>query len=127
MGFLILRVRIPPRLNSYINVAGSIDSVIFMEALYFVESSKFQDVENALLKDDLVSRQSFTFRSAANYGLKDGGTLVRISGSDEGLEKAKEIIGDEGKLMKSPEKERILKLMKDEEDSVAQGFGTIFE
>ncbi len=99
----------------------------FMEALYFVESSKFQDVENLLLKDDLVSRQSLTFRAAANYGLKDDGTLVRISGSDEGLEKAEELIGGKGKLMKGPEKERILKLMKDEEDSIAQGFGTIFE
>ncbi len=84
-----------------------------MEALYFVESPKFQEAENALLKDDLVSRQSLTFRSAANYGLKDEGTLIRISGSDEGLEKAKEIIGDKGKPVEGPEKERIMKLMKD--------------
>jgi hypothetical protein len=98
-----------------------------MEALYFIESSKFQDVENALLKDDLVSRQSLMFRAAANYGLKDDGTLVRISGSEEGLEKAEELVGDKGKPMEGSEKERILKLMKDEEDSVAQGFGPIFE
>ena len=84
-------------------------------------------MENSLLKDDLVSRQSLTFRNAAVFGSKEDAVCVRISGSEEALLKAKELIGGKGKLIEGPEKDKILKQIAEEEDAVAKGFGSIFE
>lgn len=98
-----------------------------MEILYLIPRPDFSEVEQSLLKDDVVSRQSLIFRAAGNYGVKEDGILVKISGSDEGVEKAKELIGGKCKLIEGPGKDKILKQMSDEEDAVAQGFGTIFE
>ncbi len=98
-----------------------------MDAVYFIPRDKFQDVENALLKDDVLSRQSLTFRNAAIFGSKEDVVCVKISGSDEAMEKAKELVGDKGKLIEGKEKEKILKQITEEEDAVAQGFGSIFE
>ena len=98
-----------------------------MEVLYFVASDKFQEIEQALLKDDVVSRQSLTFRHASNYGKKEEGTYVKISGSDEALEKAKELIGENGQVVEDKEKETVLKRMTEEEDAAAKGFGSMFE
>ncbi len=98
-----------------------------MDALYFIPRPDFREIETAFLKDDTVSRQSLTFRTAANYGIKDDGMLIRVSGSEDGLEKAKEIIGGKGKPVEGAEKERILKQISEEEDAVSQGFGAIFE
>ncbi|MBI4167927.1 MAG: hypothetical protein HY515_03145 [Candidatus Aenigmarchaeota archaeon] len=98
-----------------------------MDAVYFIPRKDFSEIEQALLKDDLVSRQSLTFRNAANFDSKEDAVCVRISGSEEALFKAKEIIAGKGKLIEGAEKERILKQIADEEDVVAQGFGNIFE
>ncbi len=98
-----------------------------MDAVYFISREKFQDVENALLKDDVLSRQSLTFRNAAIFGSKDDAICVKISGSDEAMDKAKELIGKNGKTVEGKEKEKILKQIAEEEDAVAQGFGAIFE
>ena len=98
-----------------------------MDAVYFISREKFQDVENALLKDDVLSRQSLTFRNAAVFGSKEDAVCIKISGSDEAMDKAKELVGKDGKLIEGKEKERILKQITEEEDAVAQGFGSIFE
>lgn len=98
-----------------------------MDAVYFIPRQDFADVEQALLKDDVVSRQSLTFRNAANFGSKEDAVCVKISGSEDALEKARELIGKKGKLIKGAEREKILKQIADEEDAVAQGFGSIFE
>ncbi len=98
-----------------------------MDAVYFIPRKDFSEIEQALLKDDLISRQSLTFRNAANFGSKEDAICFRISGSDEALFKAKELIGGKGKPIEGSEKDKILKQISDEEDAVAQGFGSIFE
>ncbi|MBI1972287.1 MAG: hypothetical protein HYS53_03225 [Candidatus Aenigmarchaeota archaeon] len=98
-----------------------------MDILYLIPRQDFSEVEQFLLKDDLVSRQSLVFRTAGNYGFKEDAILVKISGSDEGVERAKELIGGKGKPVEGAERERVLNQIKDEEDAVAQGFGNIFE
>ena len=101
--------------------------MIAVDAVYFIPRKDFSEIEQALLKDDMISRQSLTFRNAGNFGSKEDAVCFRISGSDEALLKAKELIGGKGKLIEGAEKERIIKQITDEEDVVAQGFGSIFE
>lgn len=98
-----------------------------MDAVYFIPRQDFSEVEQILLKDDVVSRQSLTFRNAANFGAKEDAICVKISGSDDALAKAKELIGKKGKPIEGKEREKILKQIADEEEAVAQGFGSIFE
>lgn len=101
--------------------------MINVDAVYFIPRGDFQELENSLLKDDLVSRQSLTFRNAANLGSKEDAVCIKISGSEEALSRAAELIGDKGKPVEGIEREKILKQLAEEEDAVARGFGNIFE
>lgn len=98
-----------------------------MEVLYFVPSQNFENVKNALLKDDEINRQSIVFRDATHFGKKDAGTYVKLSGLDSAIEKAKTLIGEQGRLVEGKEKEGVLDQIRMEEDAAAQGFGSIFE
>jgi nitrogen regulatory protein PII len=96
-----------------------------MEILLITETKNFQKVKELLLKDNLASRASITFKEAKNYGGKEG-YYCYISGSDEQCKKALELTKDLAKEVKNKEKDKFINKMKEEENRAMEGFGGIF-
>ncbi len=97
-----------------------------MKAVFFIPAENFSKVKNTVYEDDLVSRQTINFREARALGFEKDGYYLEIDGSGEAVKKTKELIGDMGKEVDKKEKEEILKKISEQEESAAQGFGTIF-
>jgi hypothetical protein len=79
-----------------------------------------------IVQDDLVSRQTLNIREASGLGMKGDETYVLIEGTDPSLKKAVELVGNEGKVIPSPEKEKIRDALKKAEEEVAEGLGLMF-
>ena len=97
-----------------------------MKAVFFIPSENYSKVKNAVYSDDTVSRQTINFREARALGFDKDGYYLEIDGSGEAVEKTKEIVGDMGKEVGEKEKEEILKKIQEQQESAAQGFGSIF-
>jgi hypothetical protein len=95
-----------------------------MEVVLQVETKNYQKVREILLKDDLVSRASITFREAKAYGGE--GYYCFISGLEEQCKKALEITKELAKEIKKDEKEKLINKIKEEENKALEGFGGIF-
>ncbi len=98
-----------------------------MEWIAFVKKENVSKAENKLKEDfDVAAKQSITIRDAKALGLEDEGSYFLISGSDEGVEKCKELIKEfveevsEEKLNKAKEE------IKKESETAAEGMGGIF-
>ena len=64
-----------------------------MEFVTFVKKENVRKAEEALKKDfDLAAKQSIKVRDAASLGLEGEGSYFYITGTDEGVEKCKELI-----------------------------------
>jgi hypothetical protein len=80
---------------------------------------------DAVLKDDLVMRQSITHRAGDAMGVGDGLKVVFIEGSDEAVAKATALMkGLE--IENHKDRESLMKKLKDEENAASEGFGSIF-
>ena len=81
----------------------------------------------ALTGDDTVSRQSITTREAGALGLPGNILFVRITGSDAGVERAKQLATETelGKLLGPEDAAKVAKAIDDEEASAAEGMGLI--
>jgi uncharacterized protein YaaR (DUF327 family) len=98
-----------------------------MEYMAFVKKENVSKADNKLREDfDLAAKQSISIRDAKSLGLEDEGSYFLISGSNEGVEKCKELLKEfveevpEEKLKKAKEE------MDKESEIAAQGFGGIF-
>ena len=78
------------------------------------------DVLNALMKDDLISRQSVSVRDHP-----EGGKVVLIEGADEALARAREMASDS--VLEGEDAAEWYDRIKGEEESVASGVGMIFD
>ena len=81
---------------------------------------------NEALKDDLVSRQSIVIREAKVLGEDMEGTLLLVEGTEEAIERAKEIFEELGKALPDDEAKSAYDKFKAEEDTVANGVGFLF-
>jgi uncharacterized protein YaaR (DUF327 family) len=97
-----------------------------MDWITFVKKENVRKAEEKLNKDfDLAAKQSITVRNAKSLDIKKDGSFFLISGTDEGIEKCKELIKefveeiDEENLNKAKEK------IKEEEEKAAEAFGGI--
>ncbi|MFQ6127427.1 MAG: hypothetical protein ACE5QW_00760 [Thermoplasmata archaeon] len=81
---------------------------------------------NEALKDDLVSRQSISIREAKVLGEDMEGTLLLVEGTEEAIERAKEIFQDIGESLPQDKSKVIYDKFKAEEDTVADGVGFLF-
>jgi len=73
-------------------------------------------VQQRIREDDLISRQSLTFREIGEK------FYLIVEGSEEAIERIEKEFG----LEKAEDKEKILEEIKKEEESAMQGFGSIF-
>lgn len=97
-----------------------------MEAVFFIEKEKYPQARDRASSDDVVSRQSLTFRDSQGLGLEKEGYYLLVSGSDEGIKKAREILKGLGRELKGEEGKGVTELIKEQEEEAMEGFGGIF-
>ena len=100
------------------------------EWMTFVKSENARKAEEMIRADfDLAAKQSITVRDAAVIGVSEAGkgSFFYITGSDEGVQKCKDIIKE---LVVKDVKQQVLDKakakIKEEQDAAAAGFGGIF-
>ncbi|MEM5829326.1 MAG: hypothetical protein QXU15_01075 [Candidatus Aenigmatarchaeota archaeon] len=106
-----------------------------MEILLWIEQKNLQKVKDILLKDDVVSRASITFKEAKIMTNKEG-YYSYISGTEEQCVRALEIVklknektGEIVELareVKEEERKEVINKIKEEERKAMEGFGGIF-
>ncbi len=97
-----------------------------MKAVFFIPSENYSRAKNIVYEDDLVSRQSINFREAKALGMKKEGYYLEVDGSGEAIRRLGEILKDIGEEVEKKEREEVLKRIAEQEESAAQGFGSIF-
>ncbi|MFP3317688.1 MAG: hypothetical protein RXP98_00675 [Thermoplasmata archaeon] len=90
-----------------------------------VDKKKSSEIDE-LYKDDIVSRQSIIKREGISIDLKDDSIYILVEGSDEGINRAKEIAGKFGEILPKNEMEEIYKKFKAQDESSLEGMGSIF-
>jgi hypothetical protein len=108
-----------------------------MEIVLKIESDKLEKVKNKLTKDDLVSRASIIFKEAKSIDESKSGYYCYISGMDEQCKQALILIkaknpktGEEfiyATEAIGEEKDKVIKVIKEEQDRAAEAFGGIFQ
>ena len=63
-----------------------------MKEIFLVSNENKAKAEEAVKKDDLVSRSSIITRSAASLGIEEDGYFIIIDGSEEAIKKAEELL-----------------------------------
>ncbi|MEM2548345.1 MAG: hypothetical protein QW810_05790 [Nitrososphaerota archaeon] len=96
-----------------------------MEMILFVEKSRYKELEERLLKDDVVSRSNIIFR--VSEPLREGGFYARIIGSEEQCDRARKLAGEIAQEILGEEKEKVLKAIKEEDEKMLSGFSGIFK
>lgn len=83
---------------------------------------------NELIKDDLVSRQSILTRDSSSLDIKGDVLFLKIEGSKEGINKAKELAKEYAfKVLDEKKAKEVDEKIKEQEDSAASGMGMIFD
>jgi len=96
-----------------------------MEMLLLVESKNLQKAKDLLMKDDVVSRASITWKEAKSFGFSDG-YYCYVTGTEEQIKKAVELSKEIAKEVKDKERETVISKIKEEHDRALEGFGAIF-
>jgi hypothetical protein len=94
-----------------------------MREVWIVSTDKRPKAEEALKKDDLVSRQSIFVRAAAALGIEEDGFFIIVDGSDAALKKANELLKDLAK--KYDKKDAVLHKFDEMEAATSEAFGFI--
>jgi len=97
-----------------------------MELVFKVKKQNLQKAKNVLLKDEMVSKASVVFKESKSLGFSGNDYYCYISGLEEACNKAKELMKDLGKITDKKEAEKVISLIKSEEELAMSGFGSIF-
>lgn len=81
---------------------------------------------DAILKDDLVSRQSIAVRDAKSLGIDGQGTIVLVEGAEAALARAEALLKDVGTTLQGAEAEGAYRRFRSQDDDAAAGMGLIF-
>jgi len=93
--------------------------------IFSVPSDRRTELD-AVLKDDLLSRQSQKVRDGASLGDPAGTTVVLLEGSAEAVKRAEELLGPVGTRPAGADAERLYRRLKDEEEAASAGMGLFF-
>ena len=107
-----------------LEVVGSIPTQGSMELVLAFEAKDLQKVKDVLLKDDVISRASLTFKEGSIIGKQV--YYCYLSGTDEQCKKAIELSKSLAKEVKGREKEDLIAKIKEEERKASEGMGSIF-
>ncbi len=95
-----------------------------MEVILYADQEKAEKLRNILLKDELVSKANVIFKDA-KFMNKEG-IYIRIMGNEEQCKKAIELSKELAEEVTGEEKEKILNLMRKEDEEMLSGFSGIF-
>lgn len=93
--------------------------------LYTVPGTQRTELD-AVLRDDVVSRQSQTVRDAATLGGPSGSLYVLVEGSADAVRRAEGLLAPIGVRPPATEAEALYRRFKDEEESASAGMGLFF-
>ena len=93
--------------------------------IYSVPSTKRSELD-AVLKDDLLSRQSQKVRDAAAVGGPSGAMFVLLEGSGEALQRADQLLAPVGTKLPTAEADGLYRKFKEEEEAASSGMGLFF-
>ncbi|MCD6477068.1 MAG: hypothetical protein J7K26_02805 [Candidatus Aenigmarchaeota archaeon] len=97
------------------------------EFIAFVKRENVMKADNRLKEDfDVASKQSITIRDAKTLGIDRDGSFFLISGTEEGVEKCKELLKEFIENVPEQELEKAKEAIKKGEESAAVGMGSIF-
>ena len=94
-----------------------------MDLLLFSKRENSKKLEEKLKKDDLVSRASIKVRDAGIVNKE--GVYFYIEGTEDKIKKARELAKDLGEEVLGEEKEKVVNILKEEEEKAIEGFGAI--
>ena len=98
-----------------------------MELMTFVKKENVYKAEEAIRSDfNLAAKQSLKIKDAKSIGLEGEGSFFYITGTDEGVEKCKELIKDFITEVPKEDLDKAKEKIKEEEDAAAAGMGGIF-
>jgi hypothetical protein len=93
--------------------------------LFSIPSAKRSELD-AVLKDDLLSRQSQKVRDAKAVGGPADTTYVLLEGSADAMKRADELLAPVGTKLPVAEASALYQRFKDEEESASAGMGLFF-
>jgi len=91
--------------------------------LLFSKRENSKKLEEKLKKDDLVSGASIKVRDAGIVNKE--GVYFYIEGTEDKIKKARELAKDLGEEVLGEEKEKVVNILKEEEEKAIEGFGAI--
>jgi hypothetical protein len=93
--------------------------------LFVVPSARRAELD-AVLKDDLLSRQSQTVRDAKTLGGPADSMYVLLEGSPEAVRRAEELLGPIGTRPVAADADAVYRHFRDEQDAASAGMGLFF-
>lgn len=93
--------------------------------LYAIPATKRTELD-AVLKDDLLARQSQKVRDAAAVGGPTGSVYALLEGSADAVRRADELLPPLGAKLRGAEAEALYRKFKEEEESASAGMGLFF-
>lgn len=93
--------------------------------LFSVPTTKRAELD-AVLKDDLLSRQSQKLREAAAVGGPSGAVYVLVEGATDAVRRADELLAAVGTKLSPSDAEPLYRRFKEEEEAASSGMGLFF-
>ena len=94
-----------------------------VKEVFLVSKDNKSKAEDALKKDDVISRGSITLKEASSLGIEKEGYFIIIDVSEEAMKKAQELLKELAE--KYEKKDEVLAKIQEQEDSAIEGFGNI--
>jgi len=91
----------------------------------WVPGEKHDKVLSRILSDDLASRASVISRDAKLLTGREG-YYIRVMGTEEQETRAKELVGEDGRVVTGAELEEVVKALKEEDERSLSGMGLLF-
>jgi len=95
-----------------------------VEVILYAKRENAEKLRNILLKDEVVSKANVIFKDAETMNKE--GFYIRVMGNEEQCKKAIELSKDLAEEVTGEEREKILEIMRKEDEEMLSGFSGVF-